>query len=334
MKEPVHNPVIIYLVAIGLLISVAVICEPVSAGLKVSGSKYLGDAAPGDVIVHQMTVSTKPDDPPMDILVDVMGFGQSLQQSYSSLSPADDISPYSARSFISLSSPSFHVNPGESKSVNATITIPRNVGAGGRYALIYIHNAPVGGGSTGFITAIEVPVMVTIAKSAIAHTGTITGVNVGEIVPGQPIKISTSLKNTGNHHYYNTKNDVKVTDAGGKEVAAKATEPSVYAILPTYTVNYDVTLDKSLLPGTYTVSSKVSLEDGTVLDTKTTTFEVPEHYVPTATVSSAQTAGVVKIQSQQTGVSPARTTYSGTDVIMVVAALGLCVVVIGKKGLQ
>ena len=327
-----------YLAIVGFLI-LFVVCPLPVAGLKVVGASYVGTVTPGDTVIHTMTVSTQAGDVPMDLMVDAWGFGQSPDGSLTSLSPQDDTSPYSARSYITLSPTSFHLNPGESKVINASIVVPKNVGDGGRYAVITIHNAPIGSGSTGFVTAISVPVLVTIASSKMTRTGTIVSVTAGDIIPGQPIRITTALKNTGNIHCSNSKNIVRITDSAGKEVAAVSTDPLMYSIIPTNTVNYDVSLDKALPPGTYTVSSKVSLEDGTILDTKTTSFEVPEHYVPAATVSSAQTTGVVKTQaqqtqSQQTGVSPARTTYSGVDVIMVVAALGLCVVVIGKKWLK
>jgi hypothetical protein len=303
---------------VGVLILCFISISPV-AGIKVLGSKYMSSISPGDTVVHTMTVSTGTDDPPMDMQVDVWGFGQTLQKSYTSLPPSADTSPYSARGFITLSSSSFHLNPGESKEITANIAIPTTVGNGGRYALITIHNAPLGNGSTAIVTAISVPVMITIAKSNLLQTGTIADVTVGDIVPGQPIRFTTSLKNTGNIHYYDTKNIVNITDSIGKEMAGAATDPSPYAIIPSFTVKYDLNLDTPLPPGTYTATSKVSLGDGTVLDTKTTSFEVPANYIPpiqaaNVKLTAKSSAVLASPDGRVTIEFPAGAVFSDTDV--------------------
>lgn len=258
---------------------VILICLGPASAINVVGAKYMETVPPGDTVTHTITVSTKATDPAMDIVIDTWGFGQTGGKSYSSLPAADDTSPYSARKFITLDTTSFHLNPGESKKILATIVIPTDVGDGGRYAIISLHNAPSGEGTTAYVTAISVPVMITIAKSNLIEAGSITDIKVGDIVTGQPLRITTSLKNTGNLHYYQTRNNVTVSDSGGNIIGTAVTDPSVYAIIPTYTVNYDVTLDKSLSPGTYSVKSDVSLGDGTLLDSKTSAFEVKSSYI-------------------------------------------------------
>jgi methionine-rich copper-binding protein CopC len=310
----------LYIVMAGVLILCVMCAAPVS-GIRVTGSKYMNSLSPGDTTIHKMTISTGPNDPPMDMQVEVWGFGQSLQNSYSSLPPAEDTSPYSARSLITLTSPSLHLNPGESKEITATIAIPASVGDGGRYALITIHNAPVGNGSTAIVTAISVPVLITIAKSKISPAGSIVKVSTADIIPGQPIRITTALKNTGNIHYYKTKNSVSILDSTGKEVATAATEPSSYANIPTFTVNYEVNVDTPLPPGAYTATSKVSLEDGTVLDTKSTSFEVQANYIPPLQAASikltAKSSAVLASPDGRVTIEfPAGAVFSDTDVTM------------------
>jgi hypothetical protein len=295
-----------------------IVAAPVS-GVKVIGSKYMSSLAPGDTAVHTMTVSSSSTDPPMDMSVDVLGFGQTLQKSYTSLLPEKDTSPFSARNFIALSSSSFHLNPGESKVITATIAVPDSVGDGGRYALVTIHNAPVGNGSTAIVTSISVPVMITIAKSNLIQTGTISGVTVGDIVPGQPIRFTTTLKNTGNVHYYNTQNVINITDSTGKEVASVATDPSSSAIIPTYTVNYDASLTTPLPPGSYTATSKVILQDSTVLDTKTTSFNVQANYIAPIQAASVKltpksSAVLASPDGRVTIEFPSGAVFSDTDV--------------------
>jgi hypothetical protein len=310
----------LHLLIAGLLILLIACPLPVS-GIRVVGTKYMGSVSAGTTVNHIMNISTQESDPPMDLNVDVLGFGQSLDQGYNSLLPVQDTSPNSARSFITLSPASFHLNPGESKVVTATITVPQDAGDGGRYALINIHNAPTGTGSALIITSVTIPVMITIAGSKIIHTGTISDVSIGDIVPGQPIRITTSLKNTGNHHYYDTRNTVNITDATGKEVTGVATDPSSYAIIPGYSVKYNANIGASLPPGTYTASSKVSLQDGTVLDTKTTSFEVQANYIPplqaaNVKLTAKSSAVLASPDGRVTIEFPAGAVFSDTDVTM------------------
>ncbi|ABS54832.1 hypothetical protein Mboo_0310 [Methanoregula boonei 6A8] len=267
--------------AVGMIIAAlaCLILLPVPIdGLKVIGSIYTGNVSPGQTVIFPMTISLGANDPPMDMVVDVMGFGQSPDKSYVALDPSSDTSPYSARSYISIDNRTFHLDPGASETVDATISVPGDAGPGGRYAIISIHGLPNGTGSTLVVTAINVPVMMTIDSPGITQTGTITGLTTGTIVAGQPLALITSFKNTGNHHYANTINNVQVTDGSGKQVALLSTDPTLYSIIPGNTVNFVVNLNAALSPGTYTMLSNVSLKDGTLLDSKTASFEVNSSY--------------------------------------------------------
>jgi hypothetical protein len=214
----------------------------------------------------------------MDLIVDVLGLGQTPEAGNIGLSPEKDTSPYSARTFITVSPKTFHLEPGASQVVTASIAVPQTVGDGGRYAMLTIRNAPAGTGSTLIVTAISVPVVVTIAGSDLTKKGMITDVTVDDVVPGQPIRITTILKNTGNIHYV-VKNNVSVFDSSGKLIAEGALPLSIQAIVPTFAQKYAVNLVTPLSLGTYTVTSTASLLDGTVLDTKTVPFEVKTTYI-------------------------------------------------------
>jgi hypothetical protein len=307
------------LIIVGFLF-VMILCTLPVAGLKVVGSIYGGTLTPGSTDVHTMTISTQPDDPPMDLTVDVLGFGQTPQQSYQSLSPELDTSPYSARTFITVDPQTFHLNSGESQVVKATISLPNNAGDGGRYAIITIRNAPIGNGTTAIVTAVSVPVIVTIKNSAMIRTGTIDKVTVSEVVPGQPIRITTMLKNTGNSHYI-PKINVTVTDSAGKIVADVASDSSPRAIIPIATVNYEASLGTDLPPGAYTATSKVTLEDGTVLDTKTTTFVVQANYIPPlqaakVKLTARNSAVLASPDGRVTIEFPSGAVFSDTDVTL------------------
>jgi hypothetical protein len=268
--------------ALVFLLLMAWCLAPVSA-IAVMGSKYMESIAPGGTDIHTMTVSSGPE--PTDIRIDVMGFGQAMDKGYISLDPANDLSPYSGRTFITLSTTTLHLEPGTSQDVKAEIKLPQNVGAGGRYAIISLHALAKPGQS--FTTGVNVPVFITVSGSPLNETGSILKVDTGVVTIGQPIAVTTTFKNTGNHHYYGTINDVRLSDSKGNLIANVSTSPSPFAIIPGNTVEYTVRPEVKDLPvGTYTVSSKIILESGRVLDEKTSTFELKESYIPPPTESS------------------------------------------------
>jgi hypothetical protein len=256
-----------------------ILCSPPIAAIKVGGSIYMGSIAPGSSAVHTMNISTNPGDPPMNLTVDVQGLGQSIQQTNTGLAPELDTSPYSARSFITLSPQTFHLEPGASQEVKATINVPQNAGAGGRYAMLTVHNEPTGSGTTQIVTAISVPIVITLLGTALNQTGSIINLTVADPIPGQPIKVITTLKNTGNYHY-KVKMNVSITDAAGKLVASGGTDVSSRSIVPPFTGEYDTIIATPLKVGTYNITSTASREDGTILDTKTIPYEIKGTYVP------------------------------------------------------
>lgn len=265
------------LIAIGC-IAILILLPLPTAAIKVGGSVYSSSITPGSADIHIMNVSTTPGDPPMDLMVEVLGLGESLQLSSVGVPADKDTTPHSARTFITISPQTFHLEPGTSQEVRATIAVPKDVGDGGRYAMINIRNAPIGNGSTVIVTAISVPVIITVGGTSKTVTGMITNVTVADVIPGQPITITTTLKNTGNYHY-KVKNNVTVSDAAGKIVAAGGTDLTSRSIVPTFLGAFEVNLATPLSIGKYTITSVLTREDGSVIDTKTVPFEIKEAYV-------------------------------------------------------
>ena len=256
-----------------------------AAAIGVTGAKYMGSIAPGGTSSHVMIVTIGADESPMDVMVEVQGFGQTTEGVYIPLSPSGDTSPYSARRFIQLDRNTFHLDPGSDQKVTATITLPQDAGPGGRYAIISVRALP--GQGQAFTTRVDVPVFITVSGKAPTEAGSIQQVSTGEVIVGQPIVVTTSLSNTGNYHYYNTVNQVIVRDAAGAVLANSSSVPLDWAVIPGTTVSYTVKPELgSLQPGTYTAVSRVLLENGRLLDEKTTTFEVKQKYIPPVTESS------------------------------------------------
>ena len=271
-------PVAIFLVLVALSFSTV-------SALSVSGAVYSGSIAAGGTDTHTMGISIGPDEEALDVSVEVMGLGQTLDRNFISLDPAKDLSPFSARAYITLDNSSIHLEPGTTRTVTATIKLPSDVGAGGRYATIYIHGLP--GAGKALTTAVIVPVLISVSGTSPILSGSITDVRVGEVTVGQPIAITTTFKNTGNSHYPNSVNTVTITDAHKNVLATSSTLASAFSIIPGNTVQYVVTPGLQNLPaGTYTADSRVLLNSGTVLDEKTTTFTVTTTYTPPVTESN------------------------------------------------
>jgi len=265
---------------IALLLVIALVTTP-SAALKVEGAKIMLDVNPGTTYSFPMAVSIKPDASASEYTIEILGFGQSLDAgSYQGLQAGEDTGSSSSRPFISFPSTTVRLQPGERREFNATIRVPSDVGDGGRYAVILIHPAASGAGQTSFATAVLVPVMLTIEGSKLIETGQITSINVGEVIAGKPIVVATTLKNTGNHHYYGAVNQLSVKDSSGLEVASAKGDPFVRAVIPANSVRFETPLTAGLPVGTYTVVSRMTLEDGTLLDEKSTMFTVNEEYIP------------------------------------------------------
>ena len=113
-----------------MIIISSIVTAPVS-GFSVSGAIFEAEVAPGQSISHNMTVSIDESDPPMNLLAEVVGFGQTLDGGNIELSPMADTSPCSARSFLSVDPTSFHLDPGESQNVLLDGIVPFDIGSGG-----------------------------------------------------------------------------------------------------------------------------------------------------------------------------------------------------------
>ena len=267
-----------------LAVSLTVVALPVLAnpGLTVSSAILVADVSPGEKLTHEMTVSIGKTDAATDIVVEILGMAQSPDGVFWALGASQDTSPYSARSLITVDKSSFHLEPGASQNVTATIQIPSDIGAGGRYSIIKIATqAKPGGAGISFIMAANVPVYLTVRGSQLMHTGKIMAVSTEEPVSGQPIEISTTFQNTGNHNF-KVKGDVTVSSARGETVGTIPLTLTRSSVVPTMSLQLKASfIPKKRLPvGVYAVKSTVMLDDGTVLDEAQGSFQLKQAYVP------------------------------------------------------
>jgi hypothetical protein len=264
-----------------ILVFTGILAAPPVAALTIENPKIMADVMPGQTYRFPVALSLSPSDPATDLAIEVFGFGQSATGSYTLLAAEDDTGPFSARSFIAVDAPLVHINPGERKPFNVTVTIPENVGEGGRYALISIHPAP-GGRQAAMSIAMIVPVLLTVKGSNLTHTGSITNLQVGEVMTGRPVEIKTTLRNTGNHHYYGALVNITITDSGGT-VVATGSATTIFALLPGKEITLTVPITAPVNPGTYMVTSETKIAEGMVLlDTKTVPLTIQKSSQPPA----------------------------------------------------
>jgi hypothetical protein len=71
---------------------------PLSSGLGVEGVIFEAEAAPGQHVDHEMTVSLRENEAPMDLQVDIQDWGQTLDGSNQELEEGEK-SSFSAKGF-------------------------------------------------------------------------------------------------------------------------------------------------------------------------------------------------------------------------------------------
>lgn len=269
-------PVLLIVLTLALIVS-----SPVSAGLRVSGAKVLDSVSPGEVQTYVMNVGNTTDEP-MDVTVAVMGLGNLITGPTQALAVENDLSPYTARTFITATPTSFHLEPGQSQDVTVTVNVPSDVGDGGRYADVFIHTAPTGGGQIGVVVAVGAQVLLTIQGSNIIISGDILSIDIPEAVSEQLLEATVTLQNTGNYHYKLNCNGVVWNGDRSRMVGVSWPTDSIYNLIPTFTRQIAVPLNISeeLTPGTYFLDVEAYTEDGLLLDTGTKAFVITDTYKP------------------------------------------------------
>ena len=306
---------------------------PAGAVMLMNG-KLMENVTPGTTIVYPITISADPTQAPTVYDVRVLGFGNDLAGNYIGINPSQDTGPYTARPFITLDNTTVSLNPGESATIQATIQVPAS-GNGGRYALIRMTPSSatqVGQGSVS-ISATAL-VMITLDGTQITETGSIDNVTMGTLVPEMPISVTTIFTNTGNYHYYGANNQIEVKDNAGNVIFAGTSTPMNTAIVPGGTVGFTQTISKGLSAGTYTLTSSVLSSDGTIFDTKTTSFSVSEAQTnPSVTAFITQPGSSINSSAVPSSTIPGSsvTTSSPIDLSVIGAACISAVCIFGMR---
>jgi len=257
--------------SVALWVSILFVLNALASGssLSVSDALLVREVSPGDHIDHKVTVSIGKDQQELEAFAGIFGYGMGLDGARNPLEAEADSNPYSARGFLKISPESATLPPGEQVTFLIEGDVPDDVGSGGRYALAEIRTAPQGSTQVGISLAALVPILLTINGTDLVHTGEITYLSASSA------EVSAIFENTGNHHF-KANAEADLIDAEG-EVVAKAEAPLMSnSLVPTASWLFKMAFEaeEELAPGTYIVEVSVIHEDGTVLDTEETTFEV------------------------------------------------------------
>lgn len=265
MSNPINR---ILNIAIFAVLAFILAVLPATAGLQVSGATFEAEIAPGQPFEHLINVSNYNSVGPMDVIVDVLGYGQSQTDGVIEGIKKDlDISPYTARNFIKVSPEEFHLEPEESKEVVVSGIMPLNIGDGSRYAVLYIHTHPIGNGSIGIALAGDVPVRLTVKGSNLIESGEIKSVEMDDRESNEHRYLSVIFENTGNHHY-KAKARAIFKNEKGEKVANIESPLTSGPIIPMYSRGFLLPLDDNMASGTYFAEISVIHENGTILDSE------------------------------------------------------------------
>ena len=235
--------------------------------------KHNKEIAPGDhlsqIIKVQIAIATT-----NGLSGRSLRWGQTLEAPYVQLSPDKDTSTFTARPLLNVSPESFHLDPGKSTEVNVEGDIPNDASPGGRYAIIKIATLPAGNGTVKLSVGALNLVNLTVSGSGVASKTAIENLSLEEPILARQQNLSLVFTNIGNIAY-KPKVTAMIKDKEGN-VVANSSLPAQYILLPTFSRlnTLRITPGNTLSPGTYNVNATVSLNDGTILASKETSFEV------------------------------------------------------------
>lgn len=247
---------------------------PASSAFGLAGTIFKEQVSPGQELSHKITVSNEKNASLVNLTAEIYGFARNIKGIDIEVPIENDTGTFTARPFLSIEPESFSLGPGEARTLFLNGTVPEDIGSGGKYALVAIKTVPKASKGVSITTAIHAYVLLTIKDGDLIQTGNITALETSKDDNGA--KVNLIFENTGNVHYKPLVEAV-LKDGAGKILAQgeiKKGPPSY--VLPKSSYLFEMTLlpEGGLSSGKYIVEGKVTMEDGTVLDSKETAFEI------------------------------------------------------------
>ncbi len=212
----------------------AIVSPVLAGGLTVSGAKIETSVNPGEDYSRSMKISNTSDEP-MDIMVEIKGYGMSADRDFIVLEPEEDESPYTARELMSVTPTDFHLEPGDLQTIDVVAKIPPEGGEGGRYAIVFIHTVPEEGSMISTITAVAARVLFTINGYDTDTSSEVTQISPVKAESQETTGLIVTLANNGNYHF---KPNIQAKILDGDRVVATASVAPGWPVIPGYSRNF------------------------------------------------------------------------------------------------
>lgn len=250
-----------------VLLLLIVIIIPASATVSLSGTtKFMETLSPGQNITFPITLTS---DSNIDCELELTGFTNDNAGGYININDNSLIDQTKPK--VTLEKTNVHLEPKKPVTINAEVTVP-NICNNNLYALINIHPKSTSSTGTSIVTAINIPVMITVNGVSINETGIIISTQLKNST------IITVFRNTGNHHYYGVTNDISVITNGITSHYITKLDSAIVPggkIIFKQTLNESVTKDSKITSSVIDSKNKilassqiVIIESHTKLDTK------------------------------------------------------------------
>lgn len=260
------------------MVSIFAVFVQASHGLAVEGVLFDAEVAPGEKIAHEITVTLGEDEAPMDLVVGIDDWVQSEDGVNLPLEDGALPGPYSARGFLTAEPHRFRIEPGGTEKVMVKGQVPKDVGSGGRYALVGICSLPEKSktgseNSVGISVAVSALVRLVITGTDLVRQGEVKEANLFNVSRNHQ-NLSLLFENTGNCHF-KARAEAILMDKEGS-ILGRASSPPSSNILPDAKRLFllPLTPERELEPGCYSIKATMSCENGTLLASKELEFDL------------------------------------------------------------
>ncbi|MDD4651564.1 MAG: hypothetical protein PHQ34_04970 [Methanothrix sp.] len=244
-----------------------------ASALGITGAIISQEVSPGQDLDREIIVGNGENESSHNMTAEVLGYATNEGGANIALQPEEDTGPYTARPFLSIDPENFTLGPGEIKTLRLKGTVPDDVTSGGLYASVVILPEPVFDkeNNINVVTGFMSLVMLTIKGSNLIKTGEIKNLSASTQEKG--VAVDVLFENNGNVEYKPLVT-ASLEDDQGKILSTKG--PIEDRILPTCSrlFRFQIVPEAELSPGEYNITAVAKLSDGTVLDSKETTFTV------------------------------------------------------------
>jgi P pilus assembly chaperone PapD len=272
----------VIIIILAVLLLFVIVCPVLAGGLTVSGGKIDDLVSPANDYSYTMKVENN-SDAPMDVGVQVKGYGMLGDSAFIALEPAEDNSPYTGRELLTVYPDSFRLEPSDSQIITIVVKIPSEIGDGGRYAIVFIHTVPPKDSMVATISAVAARVLLTIEGSKLIHRSELS---TPDLKLDKSLEALVILTNTGNHHY---KPKVLGTIKKGDKVLATASIDDGWPIIPGYSRQFKLSfVNTEMIPADeYEIDITVMDDSGNLAAQHSSTITLDKPYSAASPITTA-----------------------------------------------